>query len=92
MKNRADARKAKRKQRKHDWKPQIGDLLLVRGQPVSSAVQGILGKFQRLYEGPFEVKQMVNPSLYELQSVSGQFKGLYHITHLKPYVADVQNF
>jgi hypothetical protein len=85
MKNKADARKSKRKHRKHDWKPQVGDLVLVRGQPVSSAVQGVIGKFQRLYEGPFEVKQIVNPSLFELQSESGQPKGLYHISHLKPY-------
>jgi hypothetical protein len=91
MKSKAGARKAKRNRRKHEWEPQVGDLVLIRGQPLSSAVQGIIGKFQRLYEGPFGVKRIVNPSLYELQSVSGQFKGLYHITHLKPYIQGVQN-
>jgi hypothetical protein len=36
--------------------------VLVRGQPVSSAKQGVIGKFQRPYEGPFHIKEVVTPT------------------------------
>lgn len=37
MKNRAEAKKAKRKQNNREWKPQIGDQIFIKGQPVSDA-------------------------------------------------------
>jgi hypothetical protein len=68
------------------WQPQIGDQVLVKSQPVSDASRGIIGKFQRPYEGPFVIKEVINVHLYKLQSKSGGIKGLFHISHLKPYV------
>jgi hypothetical protein len=64
----------------------MGDQVLVKSQPVSDASKGITGKFQRLYEGSFVIKEVVNVYLYKLQSKSGNSKGLFHISHLKPYV------
>jgi hypothetical protein len=60
-------------------------MVLVKGQPVSDATQGIIAKFQRPYVGPFKITLMVNPYLYELQDAEGSVKGLYHVSHLKPY-------
>jgi hypothetical protein len=85
MKSRAEAKRAKRKESVRNWKPQIGDQVLVKGQPVSDATQGIIAKFQRPYVGPFKIKLMVNPYLYEIQDAEGSVKGLYHVSHLKPY-------
>jgi hypothetical protein len=36
--------------------------------------------------GPFVIKEVVNVYLYKLQSKFGSIKGLFHISHLKPYV------
>jgi hypothetical protein len=53
LKDRAEVRKAKRKQNKREWKPQIGDQILVKGQTVSDACQGVTAKFQKTLLGPF---------------------------------------
>jgi hypothetical protein len=82
----AEKRKSKKGKGNFRWKPQIGDQVLVKSQPVSDASRGITGKFQRPYEGPFVIKEIVNVYLYKLQSKSGSIKGLFHISHLKPYV------
>jgi transposase InsO family protein len=45
MKSRAEVKKAKSKQNHREWKPQIGDQVLVKGQTVSDASQGINATF-----------------------------------------------
>jgi hypothetical protein len=85
MRGRAKANKAKRKQSGRNWRPHIGDMVLVKRQPVSDTTQGIIAKFQRPYVGPFKITLMVNPYLYELQDAEGSVKGLYHVCHLKSY-------
>jgi hypothetical protein len=86
MKGKAEKRKRQKGKGNFRWRPQIGDQVLVKSKPVSDASKGITGKFQRLYEGPFVIKEVVNVYLYKLQSKSGNSKGLFHISHLKPYV------
>jgi hypothetical protein len=54
-------------------------MVLVKGQPVSDATQGIIAKFQRHYIGPFKITLMVNPYLYELQDAEVSVKGIYHV-------------
>jgi hypothetical protein len=49
-------------------------------------VEALPGSFERPYEGLFVVKEIVNVYLYKLQNKSGSIKGLFHISHLKPYV------
>jgi hypothetical protein len=64
----------------------VGDQVLVKGQPISDACQGVTAKLQRPYIGPFNIKQIVNPYLYEVQDERGVIKGLYNLRHLKPYI------
>jgi hypothetical protein len=85
-KDKAEKRKDKRRKGRFEWKPEIGDLVLVRSQPVSDATRGIIGKFQRTYEGPFLIGEIINSGLYMLESELGESKGLFHISHLKPYI------
>jgi hypothetical protein len=59
--------------------------VLAKRQPVLDAVK-------RLYEGPFVIKEVVNVYLYKLQSKSGNIKGLFHISHLKPYVNQTKGY
>jgi putative transposase len=86
MKQRAEVRKARLKRSNRNWKPQIGDTVLVKSQPVSDTIQGVIAKFHRPYIGPFWIKQVVNPSLYQVQDKDGVVKGLYNLAHLKPYI------
>jgi hypothetical protein len=87
MKQRAETKRNRRKNHRREWRPNIGDQVLVRCQPASDATQGITAKFQRPYLGPLIVKQSVNPYLYELMDERGIVKGLYHLSHMKPYVS-----
>jgi transposase InsO family protein len=47
MKLKADKRNKKRKTGRTRWKPRLQELVLMKCQPVSDAVQGITSKFQR---------------------------------------------
>jgi hypothetical protein len=84
-KDRAEKRRNKKTKGKFEWKPQIDDLVLVKSQPISDANKGIIRKFQQTYEGPFLVGEIVNPGLFKIQNKLGESKGLFHISHLKPY-------
>jgi transposase InsO family protein len=82
----AEKRNRKRKSGKSRWRPKLMDLVLVKRQPTSDAAQGVIGKFQRPFEGPFTIRKIVNPSLFELCDKEGSFRGLYNLQHLKPYL------
>jgi hypothetical protein len=85
-KSKAEKRRNKRRKGKFEWKPQTGDLVLVKSQPISDATKGMIGKFQQTYEGPFLIREMINTGLFRLESELGVSKGLFHISHLKPYI------
>jgi hypothetical protein len=70
IKEMAKIRKSKKRKVKFKWQPQVGEQALVKRQPVSDAVQ-------RLCEGPFIIKEVVNVHLYKLQTKSGNIKGLF---------------
>lgn len=59
--------------------------MLVQCQHTSVATQGVTGKFQRSFEGPYYISNMANPNLCELQDENGKPRGLFHLQHLKPY-------
>jgi hypothetical protein len=82
----AEKRNRKRKSGRTRWLPKLSDLVLVKSQPISDATQGIIGKFQRPFEGPFIVQKVVNPALFELQDEEGKCRGLFNLRHLKPYL------
>ena len=52
MKLKTGGKKKCQKRGQHEWKPQGGDLVLSRCQPVSEAAKGVTSKFTRPYEGP----------------------------------------
>jgi hypothetical protein len=59
---------------------------LVKSQPISDATKGMIGKFQKTYEGPFLIRKIMNPGLFKLETELGVNKGLFNISHLKPYI------
>jgi hypothetical protein len=71
--------KSKERKVKFKWHPHVGEQVLAKRQPVPNAVK-------RLYAGPLVIKEVVNVYPNKLQTKSGNIKGLFHISHLKPYV------
>jgi hypothetical protein len=49
----AEKRDLKQKTGKTKWYPKVNNLVLVKSQLLSDAVQGYTEKFQRPYEGPY---------------------------------------
>lgn len=63
----------------------VGDLVLVKTHPLSSAEDAEIKKFFLLYEGPFKVNKRLGPNSYELINEFGSVKGNHNIVNLKAY-------
>lgn len=63
-----------------------GDLVLLRANPVSSALNHEIKKFLLLYEGPYAIKKRVSRNSFILVQPNTLLeRGLFHASHLKPY-------
>jgi len=77
-----------RKRRDTDYA--IGSLVWLKTHPKSDADRGVVGKFCPKYAGPFKVAKKISPLSYLLGYVDGDaIKGKYHVSHLKPYLSEV---
>jgi hypothetical protein len=86
MKLKAERRRRQQKPSTLKWQPNLRDAVLIRCQPISDAVQGIIGKFQRPFEGPFVIQKFMPPAMYELHDEKGKSRGLFNLKQLKPYL------
>jgi len=85
MKLKAGRRKKCQKRGQHEWKPQVGDLVLCRCQPVSEVAKGVTSKFTRPIEGPWRITKQIPPSSYEISSLNGRVRGVFYERALKLY-------
>jgi len=85
MKLKAGRRKKRQKRGQHEWKPQVGHLVLCRCQPVSEAAKGVTNKFTRPIEGPWRITKLIPPSSYEISSLNGRVRGVFYERALKLY-------
>lgn len=82
--SKAARRAARQKVRTMEFK--VGDLVLLRANPVSSAVDRQTKKFFLLYEGPYRIKKKIHNATYVLQRVTDDSeRGSFHASHLKRY-------
>ena len=77
--------KDKRKRGNATWKPKVHDKVLVRTQPNSDAVAGVIGKFIRPYEGPYVISKVIPPSTVEICDRNGKIKGQFNLKSVKEY-------
>jgi hypothetical protein len=89
MKLKAERRNNQRRTGRTKWNPKLGELVLVKCQATSDAMQGITGKFLRPYEGPYLISRMINPAIFELTDKEGKIRGIFNKTHLKPYLSAI---
>jgi hypothetical protein len=87
MKLKEDKRNRKLKTGRTRWNPQLKDLVLVKCQPASDAVQGITSKFQRPYEGPYLIQKIISPAIYKLCDTAEKPRGIFNLKHLKTYLS-----
>jgi hypothetical protein len=85
MKLKAEKRNRK-KIVKTKWEPKQNDLVLIKCQLASDAAQGVISKFQRPYEGPFLIREMISTNMYNVCDDQGKPRGLFHLGYLKPYL------
>jgi hypothetical protein len=71
---------------KNKWEPKVNDLVLVKCQHTSHTTQGIIGKFHQPYEGPYTISKIINPNMYKVHDEKGKSRGLFHLSHMKPYL------
>lgn len=54
---------------------------------MSSEADAIIKKFLDVYEGPYEIKDVVHDDVFMLHhKESGKARGMFHINLLKPFV------
>lgn len=64
----------------------VGDLVLLKSNPVSSVLSSETKKLLLLYEGPYRIKRIVGLHTYILEYNDGRSeRGQFHASHLKPY-------
>jgi hypothetical protein len=68
----------------------VGDLVLLRANPISSAVAQETKKFLLLFEGPYIISKAVATNTYILVYPDGQpERGMFNACHLKLFVPNV---
>ncbi|XP_024880215.1 KRAB-A domain-containing protein 2-like [Temnothorax curvispinosus] len=71
--------------RRRDRQFVVGDRVLKRQHVLSSAAQHVSAKLSTKFHGPFSVRKILSPVVYELADSLGNSIGKIHIKDLKPY-------
>lgn len=80
------ARRAIRQPARPYYNFQPGDLVLLKSNPVSSAIKSETKKFLLLFEGPYIIKKSISFATYILiEPTTNQERGSFHASHLKKY-------
>lgn len=70
--------------RRRDWKPQLGDQMLVKTHPLSKASDKFAAKLAPKFDGPYQVIGFDSPVIVRLQR--GSEKRVAHVNQLKPFL------
>lgn len=82
------AKRADTYNKKHKvTKLKVNDLVLMKANNVSSAVNKTIAKFFAIYKGPYIVEKVNNNNTYQLTNFYRKSIGTFHIKDLKKYVS-----
>ena len=70
--------------RRREWRCHVGDKVMKKENPLSSAVKGFAAKLAPKYSGPYTVCKVVSPVVYDLKTSTGATLRRIHIKDLKP--------
>lgn len=83
----AEKRQAKHNKRSKFSKFEVEDIVWVKANQLSSSEDKEIKKLFLIYEGPFKISAKKGDNAYELQDTkTGETKGIFNITKLKPYI------
>nr|CAI5850130.1 unnamed protein product [Callosobruchus analis] len=83
----SNAEKRKKKLNDITTEFRVGDAVLVRQHPISSAMDASIKKFFLLHEGPYWVSKVVVPNCYQVIDKDGVVIGRHNIKNLKKFVS-----
>ena len=82
----AQEKQAKYYNRRHrDRQFEVGEQVLKRHHVLSSGARHFSAKLARKFHGPFVIRRILSPVVYELADLTGGSIGKVHIKDLKPY-------
>ncbi|XP_036146753.1 uncharacterized protein LOC118646913 [Monomorium pharaonis] len=82
----AQEKQAKYYNRRHrDRQFEVGEQVLKRHHVLSSGARHFSAKLARKFHGPFVIRRILSPVVYELADLTGGRIGKVHIKDLKPY-------
>lgn len=70
--------------RRRNWKPKIGEWVWRREHPLSKKTDSFNAKLAPKFSGPYEVRQIISPVIFNLRSKRGKWLRHVHIQDLKP--------
>lgn len=80
----ADSRRRRHDKRYVSTQLQVGELVLLRSNPISSAADRETKKLALLYKGPYRIKEVIANNAYRLEDVeSGVEIGIHNIVNLR---------
>jgi hypothetical protein len=83
---RRQAKQRKEKARAMNLQFEIGDLVLLNANNISSEYDAEIKKFLMLYKGPFEVKKRIQPDASVLMHRHNQKERItFHVSNMKPF-------
>ncbi|XP_011687095.1 PREDICTED: uncharacterized protein LOC105449536 [Wasmannia auropunctata] len=86
----AQQRQAKYYNRHHrDRHFAVGEQVLKRHRVLSSGAQHFSAKLTKKFHGPFVIRRILSPVVYELADLTGSVVGKVHVKDLKPYLEPV---
>lgn len=84
MKSAQDQRRYYNLRRRH-WKPEVGQVVLVRQHQLSKAIDQFAAKLAPKYDGPFTIVGMPSKVIVKLKGQEGENIKTAHINDIKPY-------
>ena len=78
------AERVSKNRREAEYK--VGELVLVKADNKSKALDAMVGKLLAIYEGPYTIQQIIHKVTYELvYPLTKKLRGIFHTNLLRPY-------
>jgi len=71
--------------RRREWKPALGDLVLLRQHHLSKASDGFAAKLAPRYDGPYKVIKFISPNIVRIQHADKRERRTAGLADLKGF-------
>lgn len=69
------------------WKPNVGDLVLVKQHSLSKATDNFAAKLAPKFGGLYIVKSFISSVIVNVQNINNNQKRNVHLSEIKPYIS-----